>query len=156
MRAFRVSNVLPIGDSFSEQNMQLRESKILDAVRAGFKDVIPQDVLEFSEAQANPRNPAFLVSYSVRAGNSLYYEDTLHGSSFGAGATGPFYPGISIDWAFEIRIPETPSSYRFTLKSAPASHFTAANRSVYDSMAQSAFDDFRSELARRLGIHAGP
>jgi hypothetical protein len=151
-RTFEVTNILSMGDSFSDKNMQSRENRILDAIKAAFKVVIPEDILEFKDSQFKENGAAFLVAYTVSAGESLYYHDE---DSNMPKYSRPFYPGIFIDWNFEIRLPSKGSSYQFTLKSQPASRFSSSVSAVYDAMAQSAFDDFKSELVRRLGLRSG-
>jgi curved DNA-binding protein CbpA len=147
-RRFGVKNVLPVGSAFSDYSMKARESSILSTVQSAFKQVIAEDVLEFGESRAaNNDGPVLLVSYTVKAGDALYYRerDSLQPETYR-----PFYPGIFFDWNFEIRLPSRDKSYEFALKSKPANQFSGSE--VYEGMTHSAFEDFRGELVRRLGL----
>jgi DnaJ domain len=154
---FGVSNVLSIGDSFSDYKMQSRENQIFSAITSGFKELIPEDILEFTDSGPGDSAVVFLVTYKIRAGKSLYYRDADSGIPE---QSRPFYPGIYIDWQFEMRTPKEPGGYRFSLQSSPAkeisyttySSYGADKETLYDLMATSAFQNFRGELVKRLGI----
>lgn len=154
---FGVSNVLSIGDSFSDYKMQSRESQIFSAITSGFKELIPEDILEFTDNGPGDSTVVFLVTYKIRAGKSLYYRDADSGIPE---PSRPFYPGIYIDWQFEMRTPKEPAGYMFSLQSSPAkeisyrtySSYGADKETLYDLMATSAFQNFRAELVKRLGI----
>jgi hypothetical protein len=155
-RQFEVTNVLSIGDSFSDQRMQWREQQILSSVTSAFKSVIPEDILEFADSGGAEQSVAFIINYKVKSGKSLYFRDT---DSQIDPYSRPYYPGIYLSWDFEIRVPSQ-QGYRFTLESKPASQIQYAysygseTATVYDRMAESAFDDFRHELVKRLGLNA--
>jgi len=153
---FGAPNVLSIGDSFSDYKMQLRENEIFSAITSGFKELIPEDILEFTDRGSGDSSAVFLVTYKVRAGKSLYYRDADSNISI---QSRPFYPGIYIDWDFEMRTPTEPHGYRFSLQSSPAkeisyttSYYGNEKETLYDRMASSAFMNFRTELVKRLGI----
>ncbi len=150
-RKFGIANVIRIGNSFSDDNMKEREAYLLSTISSAFKQIIPEDILDFSSSSVQEKAPLFLVSYVVRVSGSLYFHDrdaSIHPRMR------PFYPGIFVDWNFEIRLPEKGKSYSFALKSDPASHFSSTDARVYDAMTESAFDGFRSEIVKRLGLHS--
>lgn len=148
-RRHGVRNILPIGNSFSEANMQSRERYLLDTIKSAFASVIPEDVLEFNISEFNENRPVFLITYTVKASDSLYYRDL---DGYLPVASRPFYPGISFDWNFEIRLPSEGKSYEFRLNSKPADSFSYSGGDVYDGMSQSAFNNLRDEIVRRLGL----
>ena len=111
---FGVSNVLSVGDSFSESKMEGRERAILSAVTSAFKQVIPEDILEFTDRGSGENNVVFLVAYKMKSGKSLYYrreDDSIPLESR------QFYPGIYVTWDFEMRIPTESQPYRFSMES---------------------------------------
>jgi hypothetical protein len=152
---FGVTNVLSIGDAFSDDRMQSREQQILSSVTSAFRTVIPEDVLDFSDSGQAEGGVVFLITYKVKSGKSLYFRDSDAQIS---PYSRPYYPGIYLNWDFEIRIPSEQRGYRFTLESNPASEFRYAysynseTATIYDRMAESAFDDFQRELVKRLGL----
>lgn len=153
---FGVGNILSIGDSFSDYKMQSRENEILSAVTSAFKEVISEDILELTDTGSGDSNVVFLVTYKVRAGKSLYYRNAESNIPI---ESRPFYPGIYISWDFEIRIPSESQAYRFSMESSPAeeiryqtSGYGTDTSTLYDRMAGSAFDHFRQELVKRLGL----
>jgi len=152
---FEVNNVLSIGDSFSDDNMRARERQILSSVMSAVNAVIPEDVLEFTDSGPADQDVTFIITYKVKSGKSLYFRDT---DSQIAADIRPYYPGVYVAWDFEIRIPSQRQGYRFSLESNPASEIRYAysygseTRTVYDRMAESAFEDFRRELIKRLGF----
>lgn len=157
---FQLANVIPLGDSFSEGKMQAREKAIMHVLRPAFSEVIASDILELVDSGFEERNIAMVITYKVKAGESVYFRES---DAYLARYNRPFYPGISFDWSFEIRIPSNVVPYMFTLQSKPAESFSytySPGRSssldergtIYDKMAESAFYNFRSEVVRRLGL----
>jgi hypothetical protein len=87
-----------------------------------------------------------------------------------------YYPGIYIDWDFDVQIPNQSQTYNFTLTSDPAQHISydsvsneeydpnkdfaevlsADKGNIYNSMASSAFDDFKANLVFKMGIGTEP
>jgi hypothetical protein len=154
---FGVSNILSVGDSFSEAKMRAREREILSAVGLAFKEVIPEDILEFNDSGPSENNVTFLITYKMKGGNSLYYR---HQDINVPLESRQFYPGIYISWNFELRVPtESSSPYRFSVESNPADHiqyqtssYASETETLYERMTESAFDDFRQELVKRMGL----
>jgi hypothetical protein len=157
---FQLANVIPLADSFSEAKMQAREKAIMQVLRPAFSEVIASDILELVDSGFEERNIAMVVTYNVKAGQSVYFRES---DAYLSRYNRPFYPGISFDWSFEIRIPSNVVPYVFTLQSTPAESFSYTSspgkssslderETIYDKMAESAFYNFRSEVVRRLGL----
>ena len=137
-----------------------------------FRQIIPEDVLEFSK-DCPDQCVNFDIDYKVNTNSSVYYDDRQKKLPENERT---YYPGISIDWDFGIRIPERTKDYKFSLSSFPASTISydtptpdeapadkdfanvlnADRSSIYNSMTASAFDDFKAYLIYRLGIGAEP
>lgn len=169
---FEVKNILPLGDTFSDAEMSGREDRLLTVIADAFRHIIADDILEFSnDCTGDCVN--FLVKYSVGSKDSIYYDNRQEKLS---DKEKTFYPGIFIDWDFNIKIPDQPQNYNFELASNPASEISYDSNSderddntkdfakvldtdknfIYDSMAASAFDDFRANLIYRMGIGTEP
>ena len=150
-RASGFSGILMIGDAFTESRMQAREARILEQLRSAIRTVIPEDVLQLrASSNASPR---MVVSYTVAASGDLYYKTSQEALPE---SKRPFYPGIQFGWTCDIKAPNSGEDlYRFSLDSAPAMQFSAAD-DVYDGMADSAFEDFRNALIKRLGLLRTP
>lgn len=166
-KEFEVDKILPLGDTFSESKMSKRESGLFSVVVDAFKQVIPDDVLEFSN-QCAGECVIFKVNYKI--GKDTLYYDTRQEDLPDSKRT--FYPGIIINWNFNINIPNQSQNYNFELVSSPAETITYDSNSpdtlvdnedfskvlevdknyIYDAMAASAFDDFKTNLVRRMGI----
>lgn len=171
-REFEVEKILPLGDTFSDENMNERESVLTAVISNAFRQIIPGDVLEFSKDCAD-QCVKFVINYKVNTNNSVYYD--LRQKELPENER-VYYPGISIDWDFGIQIPEQSKDYKFNLSSFPASEISydtttsdeaTANKEfidvlnidksiIYASMTKSAFDDFRANLVYRLGIGTKP
>lgn len=171
-REFEVEKILPLGDTFSDENMNNRENVLTSLISAAFKQIIPEDVLEFSK-DCSAQCVNFVIDYQVNSNDSVYYD--LRQKTLPENER-TYYPGISIDWNFGIQIPEQTKNYAFELASFPASEIyydtttpdeAPANKEfadvlnedksiIYNSMTASAFDDFRANLVYRLGIGAKP
>jgi hypothetical protein len=102
-----------------------------------------------------------LVSYTIRTGDTLYFRESDTGI---AEADRPYFPGILIDWEFELRDAGNADLYAFSLASQPAETFNYRAESataegqrpaLYDAMADSAFEDLRVAILQRLGIGNG-
>ena len=152
---FGVTSVLSMGDAFSEEKMRAREQEIITQVASAFKEVIPEDILEIVGTGAADSKVVLVIRYKVRAGKSLYFRDV---DSHISAHLRNYYPGVYLTWDFEIRVPEQ-RGYRFSLESNPASTISYRSASnlpdsstVYDRMTSSAFENFRDELIRRLGL----
>ena len=168
---YGVKKILPFDDTFSEDKMIRRESNLFEVVTEAFKQVIPEDILEFTR-ECGGECVTFLVRYKVSS-DSIYYDPREKKLPE---VERVWNPGIFIDWDFSVRMPNQPQSYDFSLESLPADHITydsdlAENLSgkvdvekemqtdknnMYDGMVSSAFDDFRKNLVYRMGIGAEP
>jgi hypothetical protein len=149
-----------MGDSFSEGRLRQREGVILKVVNDAFAKVVPDDILRFT-GDASTGRPRMLVSYRIRLGDGLYFRESDAGL---APVDRPYFPAILIDWEFELRDEENGGLYTFSLQSQPADHFRYSAKhstaeaqlpAVYDAMADSAFDDLKAAIVRRLGINSG-
>lgn len=154
-KVFGVSNILPVGNAFSELNMKAREHTIANRLVTAFGHVIPNDVLSFEVDRSPLPELWIVVSYSVNPGESLYF-DTKE-------ATLPkeersYYPGIEFRWRMEFCGGLSTRKYAFTLVSNPASQITVEGgrsteaSNVYDAMSVSAFDSLRVEIEKRIGL----
>lgn len=172
-RDYEVKKVLPFDDTFSEDKMVRRESSLLRVVTDAFKQVIADDILEFSSECAGDNCVTFIIKYTVSSKDSLYYDPREKKLPE---AERTWNPGIFIDWDFAVRIPEQSQTYNFSLASKPAEHITydsnaeesfsgkvdvekemqVDKNNLYDSMVASAFDDFRKSLVFRMGIGEEP
>lgn len=160
-RSFGVSNVLPIGDSFSDQRMAGREASITAAVQAAFDTVMARDILALNGLGEDQTEPVFVIHYAVTAGRTLYYRES---DASQEACSRPHYPGIGFSWSFQIRIPpKFGTTYSLGVTSRPADHISYSpttyvfggdgeKATIYDAMAQSAFDNFREVLIQRLGF----
>ena len=168
---YSVKKILPFDDTFSEDKMIRRESNLFGVVTDAFKQVIPDDILEFSR-ECGDECTTFSVKYKIDS-DSIYYDPREKKLPE---AERVWNPGIFIDWDFSVQTPNQPQSYDFSLESLPADHITydsdlAENFSgkvdvekemqtdknnMYDGMVSSAFDDFRKNLVYRMGIGAEP
>lgn len=92
---------------------------------------------------------AITISYRTNASNSLFYRESQEHIRE---TSRPFYPGIVFEWDCGIRIAGMPDVYEFQLESKPAEKFTETAAGVYEDMTGSAFNDFRQELVKRLGL----
>lgn len=171
-KEFEVKRVLALGDTFSEGKMQQRERQLFVVTADAFRIVIPDDILEISDGCAG-ECVTFLITYNVNSGDSLYYDLRQEKMSDDERT---FYPGIFIDWDFDVKIPNQPQSYSFKLASSPATEISydsspnmefqseedfskvleADKNYIYDSMVSSAFDDFKTNLIYRMGIGQPP
>jgi|GEM_PF-3352059 len=169
---FEVKNILPLGDTFSEANMNQRESGLFWVVTDAFKEAIPNDILEFS-SNCSAECSVFTVKYTINPKDSLYYDSRQKKLPE---AERIFYPGILINWNFNIKTPNQLHSYDFDLESRPAKEITydtnsdnensdkenmakvldADKKYIYDSMVASAFNDFKQNLVYRMGIGREP
>lgn len=171
-KEFEVKNILSLGDTFSDVKMTRRENGLLAVVADAFRQGIADDILEFS-SECSSECINFSVAYKVGSKDSLYYD--LRQKDLPE-EDRTFYPGIFIDWDFGLKIPNQPHNYNFALASSPAAEISYDTNSdeenpgkedfakvldadksyIYDSMAASAFDDFKANLVYRMGIGAEP
>lgn len=169
---FEVKNILPLGDSLSDEKMKTREKALLGVVADTFRKVIPDDILELSNDCAESC-VKFKINYKIDAKYSLYYD--LRQKDVPS-ADKIYYPGILIDWDFSVQLPNQASNYNFRLDSIPAenisydTNLSEAEQSkknfadilkadlglIYDSMVASAFDDFKANLIYKMGIGEEP
>ncbi len=154
---YEVKNMIPLGDSFSDEKMKLRETKLVDVIADAFRYVIPDDILEIS-GECSGDCVTFLVKYKIDS-DSIYYDTDQENMPENERT---YNPGIFIDWDFGVQTPNQPEVYNFTLSSNPASHIshdTVSNDDLsdfYDALAASAFDDFKLNLIYKTGIGTDP
>ena len=156
---FGVSNVAPIGDSFSEPNMRAREEAIVEHIRNAFGKVISSDVLAFEMNPSSLPPLWFVVKYQVRAGKAIYYNTKEKDTP---DADRSYYPGVFFDWTIQICPGDLEKRYMFTLSSNPADHIqvdTSGNSSasaIYLAMSRSAFTSLEQEVEKRFGLQESP
>jgi hypothetical protein len=152
---FGVNNILPMGSAFSESRMATRENAIVKAMSKAFKEVIPEDVLDFVSEPVLGDRPRFMIDYTVQAGESLYYRRDDAGV---ARELRDFYPGITIEWQLRVIFPQLATGYNFSLLSQPAQSIQFRNspggegEGIYDAMSESAFSDLGHEIIKRFGL----
>lgn len=157
---YKVSDVIPMGDSFSEQKLRQRETRIVNVVNEAFARIIPQDILQFSTDPGDGNRARFYVGYTIALGKGLYYRES---DASIEESRRPYYPGISIEWEFEIRDPSNHPLYAFSIESEPAERFeyrvasseqgaVTERPAIYDAMAESAFADLQNAMIRKLGV----
>jgi hypothetical protein len=166
-KEYEVDKMVTTGDSFSNEKMSRREGVLFTEVVGAVTRVIPNDILDIS-TECTGEVIQFQVKYEIGA-DSIYF-DTAQEKLPDSDKT--YYPGIFILWDFGVLIPGAAEAYNFELESIPASTIrydgdydaSAALKpgfekilqanigSMYDSMAASAFEDFRANLIFRMGI----
>ncbi len=171
-KELEIKNVLPLGDALSDERMIQRENGLLSVVAQGFRQAIPEDVLELTNECAG-ECVNFMVKYTVNVKDTIYYDNRQEKFSDDEKV---YYPGIFIIWDFNVQIPNNMQNYNFKLVSLPAQEiYYDSNASetidpkkdfenvlnadkglIYDSMVESAFDDFKAVLNSRMGIGAPP
>lgn len=169
---FEVKNILPLGDSLSDEKMKNREKALLGVVADALRKVIPDDILELSD-DCSENCVKFKINYKIDAKYSLYYDTRQEKLT---DAERIYYPGILIDWDFSVQLPNRTSGYNFKLDSIPAEQISydsklseaeQTNKSfeeilkadlgnIYDSMVTSAFNDFKANLIYKMGIGEEP
>lgn len=169
---FEVKNILPLGDSLSDEKMKDREKALLGVVTDAFRKVIPDDILELSN-DCTENCVKFKINYTIDAKYSLYYDTRQEAVP---NADKIYYPGILIDWDFSVQLPNQTRSYNFKLDSIPAENISydtkmtegeQSNKNfadilkadlgiIYDSMVASAFNDFKANLIYKMGIGEEP
>jgi hypothetical protein len=150
--------IISLGISFSPSTNETREARILEKISDSFGKVIPGDILQFGQGKGTLQDVGFVVSYTIHASGDLYYptdEEHLPEKQRN------WYTGISFDWGFHIDVPGSESSkFQLSLRSEPAQLFQVtssggfelAPTAVYSAMADSAFDDFGSNLVSQLSF----
>jgi hypothetical protein len=162
-----VKNLLPIGETFTEEQMSKREGELFNVIADAFRQIIPDDILELSK-DCSGECALFLVKYKINS-DSTYYDTRQENV---AEADRIYYPGIFIDWDFGVQTPNQPQIYSFILTSNPAQTISYGDGfdnkydpkkdfaeilkselgTIYDSMVSSAFDDFKTNLLLKTGI----
>lgn len=170
-KEYEVKKMIPLDDTFSDEKMSRREALLLSVVAEAFGKIIPDDVLEIS-GECPSECVTFLVKYRISS-EDIYYD--LRQKKVPDDER-VYYPGIFIDWDFGIKIPNQSDDYNFNLASKPAEEIeydsnsdalSEANKdfadvlnadkgNIYNSMAASAFEDFKENLIFRMGIGTLP
>ena len=159
---YGLPRLVPVLPSFTSSMNQAREARILGRISTSFGKIIPGDILQFGEGQATNRDCVFNVDYVIKASGELYYPEKQEHMS---DDNRDWYTGISFTWNFNIVVPGTDASkFQLNLDSKPAQLFNVAyERSgsggaefspvqAYGAMADSAFDDFGSNLLTELSV----
>jgi hypothetical protein len=170
-KAHEVKTVIELDDSFSDEKMNQSEGRLFGLIAEAFKQVISDDILEFS-GDCPGECVTFLVKYKLDS-DSIYYDLRQKDVPRENRA---YHPGIYFDWNFSVQIPNQPRIYDFSLESNPAETLNAESTSdedydpkmnfveilnadrkfFYPAMLTSAFDDFKANLVFRLGIGLKP
>lgn len=146
-------NVVSITQSFSPEKNISRQNEVLNALNSSLGTIFPNDIVTLA-SESIDELPRLQVYYTyINKDNSLYYSEKEENV---AEYLRTWYYGIEIDWYFSLFVPpkETPI-FRFNLVSQPAPRFTSESFSadaVYNNMAFSAFNDFKSEFQRQFFI----
>jgi hypothetical protein len=155
-KEFEIRNMVPLGDSFSNEKMKQRETALFTLIAETFRQVIPDDILEIS-GDCSGECVNFLVKYSIKS-DSVYYDADKKDLPSNERT---YYPGIFIDWDFGVQIPNQPQIYNFALVSNPADHISYENvtndenddlSSYCEALAASSFDDFKVNLISKTGV----
>lgn len=154
--------IVPILPSFTREMDRGRETRILQKISESFGERIPGDILQFSMGEGRSDQLRFVVRYLIRATGEIYYPVSQEKLNI---STRDWYTGIGFDWGFLVAVPDANSShYQFAVKSQPAQLFHVAysrNSSeqnsleptiVYSAMADSAFENFGSNLLVELAV----
>lgn len=167
---FEVKKVLPLGSTFSEEKMLSREEQLFLVLQAAFKQVFPDDIIEFVKS-CNGECSQFVVRYETSFLDSIYYD--LKEKEIPREERN-WSPGILINWQFSLHVPGETSGYEFDLESAPAEQINYDSaiesesdsvtqtdqdmdqKSFYNAMVTSAFDDFKQHLLFNLGMGTEP
>lgn len=145
--------VLPADAAFTEKKNRKRERFITALINFAFHKITPEDILGFSTVKSPTDDQiAFNVKYTISTSGMLYHrtkEDNLPDDKKTR------FTGVDIKWDLQIKIPNHYETYRFSLESKPAEHFTARGEGtdkVYDAMAASAFADFCRAFIQQSGF----
>jgi len=162
---FEVETVLPLGNTFTPERMLEREVQLFGVLQSSFTQIFPNDVLELVQECA-AECAGLNIRYTTSFLDSIYYDvkekDVPREDR-------NWSPGILIEWRFALTIPTDPQGYSFELESAPADDIfydtvetgapdaiEADQKSFYDAMVASSFDDFRAHLLFNLGLGPDP
>jgi hypothetical protein len=152
-------NILPVGDSFSDEKMKERESSILIVIRQAFRRGIPENVLEIVGAENATGDSVILISYYIKPAKKL--ADLVEEESVNP-LERTYYPEIAIAWQCDISVPNTSEHYKFSVESEPSDFKyrrdlsgEARKADIYDHMIGTEFENFGLELAKRLGLSVG-
>ncbi len=164
-KEFDVKTVLPLGNTFTKERMVEREAELFGILNISFKQIFPDDVLELvSDCSSNCA--VLNIGYRTSFLDSIYYDVKEKDIPE---VDRNWSPGILIEWNCSLSISGQTSPYLFKLESAPAKHITyetdetldadpkeADQKSFYDAMVSSSFDDFRMHLLFNLGLGPDP
>lgn len=168
---FEVDKVLPLGDTFTDEKIIGRETRIFAILSDAFGHVFAGDVLELT-TQCSGNCSTFIAKYETSFLNSIYYDvQEKHLPE----RERSWSPGLLIEWNFVLQIPDGAHPYEFSLESAPANTISydpptdeivspdtneavreLNQASFYDAMVASAFNDFKEHLLFNLGVGPEP
>lgn len=167
---FEVKKVLPLGSTFTEEKMLAREEQLFLVLKAAFQQVFLDDVVELVKT-CNSKCSEFVVRYETSFLDSIYYD--LKEKDIPREERN-WSPGILINWQFSLQVPGETGHYAFELESAPAEeiNYDSAGesesdiltqtgqdldqKSFYEAMVTSSFDDFKQHLLFNLGMGMEP
>jgi len=147
------------GDAFSTERQREREGEVLSAIQQALKSAVPEDVLSLAPASEFQR-PVVNVEYAVVETNAVYVESRRGSGLFDMTPTGRAFRGVRFHWNFTISSPSQSRRYQLRMQSEPAVSIDTRSEgsgptpvsTIYGYMANSAFADFQSTLATRLGL----
>ncbi|VTR99635.1 hypothetical protein [Tuwongella immobilis] len=149
------SPILPLGDTFLEEQIAIREKVIFERIRAAFQQAIQQDVLEFDLAEAGAI-PTFQVAYRIFPSGRLYlYTDSDNNSIKG------LLRGYDIAWTIRIRPDGDKREFTKKIQSEPLRELKYdANPSdpawaPYAVILYSSFYDMSARLIRGFALNPG-
>lgn len=157
--------VHPVGPSFSQEANVARHSKIVASLNRGFERVVG-DLFRLEERPLDAPGPRVLVGYEVKFSGDHFYSQSQEALPM---SERDIYVGIVVLFTCSIQTPppgqvasqdpDTGKLVRILARPAPdfrvqGSRYSSMQRAVYDKMAETAFDEFSTSLARTYGIGA--
>ena len=143
-------SIQPISQAFeSEKRIALQQS-VVDSVAGGFSALFPSDILSISNTRVDKNQPAFLVAYTYRNSDFVYYPTSQESMPI---EKRDLYYGLKIDWNISILIPNHKNLDIANLESEPAPLFKVSEEgteAIYRAMARTAFQDLTTKLTDKL------
>lgn len=142
----------PMSPLFTEKHNIQRESTITSKIQKAYGEIIPQEILNFSQKG----KIVFHISYTVMPSGETYY---LRKQEHNKNRTD--FMGILFIWKFTISL-DGKEIYHFSETSEPPASFNLGRSKgsvtdiMYNRMAETAFDAFGSKILKRFGIYKQP
>ncbi len=158
--------VLAPDQAFTATANSGRERQISRALESALDNLLGEGVISVNEYGVKDTPVTFAISYQVGLTGALYesVKDTSrYGAAGAAGQVDKRFLGIGFVWDFGVKLNgEKDARYSFQLQSEPAKNIRWSTYSYggrayesptlpYDKMAESAFEDFKAQLAVRFG-----